>query len=298
MDRVMPQSKLPEHYAIRALAPIVLPFTIVFPLMMGSVRGGNPVLKPETVDAWDRYIEAASVKTRQRETPGVRFLSLDESSERQLRQGEVLVAPAGPRIPCKVPSGLIHDWVGTAFIPNATLDDVLRVSRDYTHYKDIYKPVVIESSALHVGPAEDVFSLRLMNKSLISKTALDTTYQSSIRRLSATRASAVTQSTRIEEIENFGSPNAQKLPADQGSGLLWRLYSVTRYEERDGGVYVEIEAIALSRDIPFSLRWMVEPIVRRVSRSSLSTSLEQTKDAVHSLSAHHSDAESRRAVLR
>jgi hypothetical protein len=46
-----------------------------------------------------------------------------------------------------VPSGLIHDWVGTAFIPNATLDDVLRVSRDYTHYKDIYKPVVIESSA-------------------------------------------------------------------------------------------------------------------------------------------------------
>ena len=61
--------------------------------MMGSVRGGNPVLKPETVDAWDRYIEAASAKAKQRETPGVRFLSIDESSERQLRQGEVLVAP-------------------------------------------------------------------------------------------------------------------------------------------------------------------------------------------------------------
>jgi hypothetical protein len=48
-------------------------------------------------------------------------------------------------------------------------------------------------------------------------------------------------------------------------------------------VYIELEAIALSRDIPAALRWAVEPIVRRVSRSSLDTSLQQTKDAVRSL---------------
>ena len=54
-----------------------------------------------------------------------------------------------------------------------------------------------------------------------------------------------------------------------GTGIIWRLYSITRYQERDGGVYVELEAIALSRDIPGGLRWIVEPIVRRVSRSSL-----------------------------
>jgi hypothetical protein len=31
-----------------------------------------------------------------------------------------------------------------------------------------------------------------------------------------------------------------------------------------------VDAIGLSRDIPASLRWLVEPIVRRVSRGSLS----------------------------
>ena len=47
-------------------------------------------------------------------------------------------------------------------------------------------------------------------------------------------------------------------------------------------MYVELEAIALSRDIPGSLRWMVEPIVRRVSRSALVVSLQETADAVRS----------------
>ena len=57
---------------------------------------------------------------------------------------------------------------------------------------------------------------------------------------------------------------------------------MTRYEEREGGVYIEIEAIALSRDIPASLRWLVEPVVRRVAKASLTNSLQQTRDAVKS----------------
>jgi len=30
-----------------------------------------------------------------------------------------------------VPNGLVHDWVGAAFIPNATLEIVLSVVHDY-----------------------------------------------------------------------------------------------------------------------------------------------------------------------
>ena len=63
---------------------------------------------------------------------------------------------------------------------------------------------------------------------------------------------------------------------------MWRLYSIARYEQRDGGTYVEVEAIALSRDIPLGLRLLVSPIVRHVSRNSIFTSLLQTKDAVRS----------------
>ena len=67
-------------------------------------------------------------------------------------------------------------------------------------------------------------------------------------------------------------------------GLIWRVHSITHFEERDGGVYIEVEAIALSRDIPAVLRWVVDPIVRRVSRASLATSLQQTEAAVRSRS--------------
>jgi hypothetical protein len=88
----------------------------------------------------------------------------------------------------------------------------------------------------------------------------------------------------------------------EGRGIIWRLFSVTRYAERDGGVYVEFEAIGLSRDIPASLRWIVEPIVRRTSRASLSTSLRQTETAVRShavnASANTPEARSRAAIAR
>jgi hypothetical protein len=57
---------------------------------------------------------------------------------------------------------------------------------------------------------------------------------------------------------------------------------VARYEERDGGVYLELEAMALTRDIPASLAWMVKPLVNHLSINSLMTSLRQTRDAVAS----------------
>lgn len=65
-----------------------------------------------------------------------------------------------------------------------------------------------------------------------------------------------------------------------GRGLIWRVYSISRFEQRDGGVYVELEAIALSRDVPAGLRWAVDPIVRRTSRGSIQVSLQKTREAV------------------
>jgi hypothetical protein len=84
----------------------------------------------------------------------------------------------------------------------------------------------------------------------------------------------------MREVRNSGHPNENRLPPDTGSGYIWRLYSTVRMEERDGGVLLEIEAIALSRDIPPALRWLVDPIVRNVSRDSLEKSLTETSDAV------------------
>jgi hypothetical protein len=190
--------------------------------------------------------------------------------------------PAGSQSLKKIPSGVIHDWLGAAFIANTMLNQVLSFLRDYDRYKEFYAPTVIDSRVVARGNSEDRFSMVLMNKSLFLKAALDSDYQCTYVRVSNRRWYGTTESTRVQEIENYGAASQRALREGEGSGFIWRLFSITRFEERDGGVYVELEAIALSRDIPSSLRWILEPIVSRISRTSLITSLRQTEAAVRS----------------
>jgi hypothetical protein len=56
--------------------------------------------------------------------------------------------------------------------------------------------------------------------------------------------------------------------------------SIARFEQRDAGVYIELEAMAQSREIPAALRFVADPSVRRASRNSLLASLQQTEEAV------------------
>jgi len=49
------------------------------------------------------------------------------------------------------------------------------------------------------------------------------------------------------------------LPDGTGSGYVWRLHSIARYEQREGGVDLELEAIALTRDIPASVSMVRKP---------------------------------------
>jgi hypothetical protein len=123
--------------------------------------------------------------------------------------------------------------------------------------------------------------MMLLNKSLL-KIALDSDFRASYFRVNDRRWYSISEATRIQEIGGYGTGAQHTLPEDEGMGMIWRTCSITRFEERDGGVYIEIETIVLSRDIPISLRWMVDPIVRRVSRESMITSLRETQDAVRS----------------
>lgn len=241
-------------------------------------------LKPETLKAWNESVETARRQMQERLCADQTFLWIDEvpNRHRQVKAGEILVLPVGHN-PRKVPSGLIHHWMGAAFLPNAKLDEVFAVVRDYAAYKEFYKPAVIDSTAISQAGGVDVFSMILMNKYLVMKQALDSEYQTSYFRVDEKRWYSVSYSTRVREIQDFGQPGERELAADEGSGYIWRLFSIARFEEADGGVYVEIEAMALSRGIPASLAWMVDSVVRRVSRDSLGTFLRQTSDRVSTL---------------
>ena len=122
----------------------------------------------------------------------------------------------------------------------------------------------------------------LASKSFLSKSVLSTEYLSSYTKVDDCRWYSFSESTRIQEIADYGTARQRTLSEDEESGFVWRLFTVARYQQRDGGVYIELEAIVLSRDIPAALQWVVTPIVREVSKSTLLSSLQQTRDAVFS----------------
>ena len=251
-----------------------------FLLAPATSRGAE--LKDKTLKTWDAYVQTIDAQTQGRIQGS--FLWVDEDPDRvaRVRAGKILVSPVGEKNPKPVPSGLIHDWIGAAFIPNARLSDVLSAVRDYDRYKEFYKPTVVDARSLGTDGGCDKYSMRLVNNETVAETALDSEYEACYLRLDERRWYSNAHTTRVQEIRHYGRPDQQELPPDQGSGYVWRLYSVARFQERDGGVYIELEAIALSRDIPVGVRWLVDPIVRRVSRNTLLISLQQMEQAVRS----------------
>lgn len=249
-------------------------------ILAASLKAKGAELNAETLHAWDAYVQAQNARVAQYSgaTP---FLWSEQSADRlrHLRKGETVIAPFGEN-PHRVPQGLIHHWVGAVFLPGTQLDEVVSVVRDYGRYKDLYAPNVIESRLLRQTDTEDTFSLRILNEAVLAKFALDTEFQDVFKKLDRNKAYIFSHTTRVREVENLGTPDEYEAPADTGRGLIWRLYSISRFEQRDGGVYVELEAIALSRDSPGALRWLVDPIVRRTSKGSMHASLEKTQEAV------------------
>lgn len=253
-------------------------------LMIGSLGSQGSELNGETLRAWNEYTQALDVRVATA-ARAKSFLWIDQSPDRirRVREGEVLVAPVGEN-PKLVPHGLIHHWIGAMFLPDAVLEDVLKVVRDYDRYKDVYAPNVLDSKLLQQAGTDDVFSLVLLNKAVVAKVALHAEFRNSYQALDKNRSYSVGHSTRIREVEEYGQPDQRDLPPNTGHGFIWRLYSVSRFEQRDGGVYVEVEGVALSRDVPSMVRWLVGPVIRNVSRSSMLVSLQKTEEAVRATS--------------
>ena len=272
------QTSFGNRYSFHTFRTLIVMLGYLGCLVAPSLCHGAE-LKQDTLFYWDAYVDAARPQQMASQTP---FLWVDQKPERlqRVRDGEIVVSSVGKENPKPVALGLIHDWVGAAFLPNARITEVLSAARDYSNYKDYYKPTVVDSKLLSkYGPCE-TYSMRVVNKEVVGETALDMDYETCYFKIDDRRWYSTTRTTRIQEIRHLGRPDEQELPPDHGSGYLWRLYSVAKFEERDGGTYVEVEAIALSRDIPTALRWVVNPIVRRVSRNSMLVSLQQMKEAV------------------
>jgi hypothetical protein len=255
---------------------------ITFVVLLWHTSASAINLKHETAQAWDEYIGGVNIRIKQCASASNSFLWVDGAPGRgaSVRSKHIVVSPGAEHVPIKVPFGLIHHWIAATFMPDVSIADVLRVVRDYSRYEDFYRPGVIDSKSIDINPDKDRFSLVLMNKPFFKKTALDSDDEASYVRVDDHRLYMVSRTTRIREIAEFGAPGAHTLPRDEGTGIIWRLFSVVRFAERDGGLYIEVEAIALSRDIPGALRAVAGPIVRHVSKEALVTALKETEAAV------------------
>jgi hypothetical protein len=244
-------------------------------------------LQPETINAWNAYVHSVDLRMKDRLNGKASFLWTDGSADRRQRlgRGETPVAPGVSHGTEKVPNGLIHHWIGGIFIPGATIDSLSAVLKNYGGYKDFYKPVVVDSKAVGCTSDDQRFWMLWQNKVLFITAAIEGQYQAHHVRVNSLRGYDITDSVQVREIENYGRAGQRLLPPGTGNGYIWRMHSITRYEERDGGVDLELEAIVLTRDIPVSVRWLVNPIVNHLSINSLVTALQQTKDAVNSRQA-------------
>lgn len=247
-------------------------------------------LKPETVAAFDNYIGAAEARMAEELRNTDAFLWVDGVPEprratlyAQLRRGEIAIAPLNVEEegkPIKLPGGLIHDWVGVIFIPGATLQQTLAVIQDYESHQKIYKPHVQRSKVLRREGNHFKVYLRLYRKTIVTA-VFDTEYDVRYFPDDPTRVHSRSYSTRIAELENPGEPDERAMTVGNDRGYLWRLYSYWRFQEKDGGVYVQLETIALSRGVPSVFLWLVGPLLKKIPRETISLLLNATRMAVN-----------------
>jgi hypothetical protein len=242
-----------------------------------SLPAAAAELKPKTLEAFDRYVREAEERRAASRT----FLWADESPDRarRIREGEVVVMPLRATPEIEVADGLIHDWVGSVFIPGVTLERALAMVQDYGRHKDVYKPEVIDSKLLSRQGNDFRIYLRLLKKKVIT-VVLNTEHEVRYAPVDARKWRSVSRSTRIAEVENPGKKNEREKPPGTGEGFLWRLNSYWSFEQRDGGVWLECEAISLTRDVPTGLGWLIEPIIRNLPQESLANTLRSTRAAL------------------
>ena len=153
-------------------------------IIIGPALSFAAQLQPETLAAWDHYTEQAKARMNSRLDSGSQFLWVDEGPDRtrRVRSGKILVAPVNGSGRSDVPNGLIHDWVGAAFVPDTTIDKVFAIMDQYGCYKDFYKPTVIDSKLLSRDSTESNFSMRWLKKALFVITVMDADFKAGSHR--------------------------------------------------------------------------------------------------------------------
>jgi len=232
-------------------------------------------LEPRAVAAFDAY-----AKTVEQELTGHRpSISLpgDEPS----------IRPGGARKnPIDIPDGLIHDWTGTVFFPNVSIDHVLAVLQDFDHHAQWY-PELMRSHLIHRSGNDLTGYWRLEKKEQLVEVVFDLTLEAHYEQVAPGRWRSRSYAKDVREVRDAGSAHEKILPIGEGLGVFWRGYYYWSLEVSGNGVLAELRTLSLSRATPFGTGWIMKPVMQNVPRESLAATLRNTRKAVTEASVPH-----------
>ena len=133
-----------------------------------------------------------------------------------------------------------------------------------------------------IEQAGDTVKLNVLavQKAFSVTAAVETDEDIQIVRPATNQVCITANSVDIREIANYGQPSEHTFSEERRPGYVWRALIVQRLEQRDGGVYVELETISLSRGIPIEVRWLIKPLTDDLPRKLMIDTLNDTRTAV------------------
>jgi hypothetical protein len=273
----------------RAVAAV---FAVVF--LMAEIPVARPGPVPASMSyslkqAYERYVLLTDERNAEELSKGTPFLWVDALPEAlrsekyaAMKRGEVVVERLetrdnGNEIQC--PGGLIHHWVGTLWIPGATLPQTLALVQAYDRHVQVYSPFELRSRILERNGDEFKVAIRYLRKKIIT-VVLDTVFHIDYHTLDQTHAWSHGRTESVREIKNHDTPSESSFPEGQDGGYLWGMSTYWRFVERDGGTYVQSESVSLTTRVPAGLGWLIEPYIKTVPRESLEEILTDTRKGV------------------
>jgi hypothetical protein len=232
---------------------------------------------PAATAAFNSYVQGVEARLDAQHRSAGGFLAPVDFA--RLRQGNLLIEQLTTGAGTELPGALLHDWRGTAFIAGGKAADFERLMKDFNAYPRVYSPQVLTARILEHDGDHFQTTMRVQQKHVLT-VVMDTTYDITFGRLDAEHGYSITRSTQIEEIDSPGTAHERALGPGEEHGFLWRMNTYWSCEERDGGLYIQIESVSLSRSIPIGLGWAIGPFIESVPRDSVEFTLRATSDAL------------------
>lgn len=228
------------------------------------------------LNGFNAYTVSVEMRLATQHRTAESFLPLSNAAK--LRAGQLIVENLTPAASAKLPGALLHDWRGTAFISGASAADFEHLLKTVDEYPRLFSPQVVAAGTLNVSGDHRRIWMRVRQRHIIA-VRMDTTYDVHYGHLDAQHGFSFSRSTNISELDSSGHPVS---PAET-HGFLWRMNTYWTYEQQDGGLYIQVESISLTRSVPTGLGWLVGPYVESVPRESIEFTLRSACNALRGL---------------